>query len=47
MEISYRRTPPNLLERAFTRLLRRRALAVSDVVRLDVVHEDDLNIMWS
>lgn len=47
MDISYRHTPPNLLERAFARLLKCRAIAVSDLVRLDIVHGDDLEINWS
>lgn len=44
MDISYRRTPPSLLERTFARLLKCRAMAVSDLVQLDLVCGDVLEI---
>lgn len=39
MDISYRRTPPSLLERALTRLVKRRLIPTA---RLDLVHDVDL-----
>ena len=37
MQISYRRTPPSLLERAFARLVKRQPVPTVAVVRVDLV----------
>jgi hypothetical protein len=39
MDISYRRTPPSLLERALARLLKRWLIPTAHVHRLDLVHD--------
>lgn len=44
MDISYRRTPPSLLERALARLVKRRLILTMRVHRLDLVHDVDLKI---
>ena len=47
MDISYRRTPPSLLERALARLVKRRLIPTAPVHRLDLVHDVDLELMHS
>lgn len=42
MEISYRRTPPSLLERALGRLVTLRPVSSAFPVRIDLVHCVDL-----
>lgn len=44
MEISYRRTPPSLLERALARLVKRRLVSTTRVHRLDLIHDVDLKV---
>ena len=44
MDISYRRTPPNLLERALARLVKGRLIPTAHVHRLDLVHDVDLEV---
>jgi len=44
MDISYRRTPPSLLERALAHLVKRRPLPSSSTARVDLVHNVDLEL---
>lgn len=39
MDISYRRTPPSILERALARLAKRRSLSSPLVAQVDLVHD--------
>ena len=41
MEVSYRRTPPSLLERAFARLLKHPPVPASAVVQIDFFNGAD------
>lgn len=44
MEISYRRTPPSLLERALARLAKRGGASALSLIRVDLVLATDLDI---
>lgn len=44
MDISYRRTPPNLLERALARLVKHRPVLAISAARLDLVYDVDLEV---
>lgn len=44
MDISYRRTPPSLLERALAHLVKRRLTPTTRLHRLDLVHDVDLDV---
>jgi hypothetical protein len=44
MDISYRRTPPSLLERTLARFVRRRPVAANPVAKLDLVHDVELEL---
>ncbi len=44
MDISYRRTPPSLLERALARLAKRRIIPTAPIDRIDFVHDVELKV---
>lgn len=44
MDISYRRIPPSLLERAFARLVNQESAPADPAVRLDIVHGTELEL---
>lgn len=46
MEISYRRTPSSLLERALVRLAKRRLAPAAGAHRLDLIHDVGLDFRW-
>lgn len=45
MDLSCRRTPPSLLERALARLVKGRLIPTARLHRLDLVHDVDLELM--
>lgn len=44
MDISYRRTPPSLFERALARLVKRRLISATRVHRLDLVYDVEVEV---
>lgn len=44
MDISYRRIPPRLLERAFARVVNHHTAPADPAVRVDIVHGTELEL---